>query len=619
MFFCLQTFALDSSQVSISNATGPYFILDSNSPCTSGPTASYIGVKVKNISSRTLKNVKVNMDSIVSISARVSCLSDSTLSLGNIPTGDSLTAYFYVKYPCNFSIATHLYVNVSNDSAGTISFFTTVTTISAISANAGGKIDYRGVSLSSILGGIITDTIVYEMGNINKINDIVSFSPNGDSLMKPDELVLVGSKIIASDLGSFISVGTKDQLFFILPANNNSFPSAPQVKIVYTYINRSTSFNIPLAPFAYNKSGTQNKYTSNYGDTSSALATQVSIPPATNLQPLSIVRTIRSAVTNSCDTVTYTVNIINSNSERVQFSQLKDSLPAGFSFIGVSTGSDIDTINTSFLPTTGDTGEIYFSGGVYVDSLAPFYSYIVLPNDTLTLVYTVKINCSYSDTSTQISKSTLFIGNYESVSDTAINCVDCSVAPLPVELLTFEARHQGYTNVIQWKTASEINNSHFILSRIMPNGETKFITQLLGNGNSNEVNTYSAEDGISIKDGSYDYFIYKLEQFDFDGNSSVYYTHVDMNKMQHNEIQVYPNPVTSNLNIGPVRKGEEITLILHDVFGRLIFEKTVMAESTQVNIQFSSIKTGLYILTCVKENETSQTFRIKCDSQLGYP
>ena len=68
-------------------------------------------------------------------------------------------------------------------------------------ANAGGKIDYRGVSLSSILGGIITDTIVYEMGNINKINDIVSFSPNGDSLMKPDELVLVGSKIIASDLG----------------------------------------------------------------------------------------------------------------------------------------------------------------------------------------------------------------------------------------------------------------------------------------------------------------------------------------------------------------------------------------------------------------------------------
>ena len=44
-----------------------------------------------------------------------------------------------------------------------------------------------------------------------------------------------------------------------------------------------------------------------------------------------------------------------------------------------------------------------------------------------------------------------------------------------------------------------------------------------------------------------------------------------------------------------------------------------MAESTQVNIQFNSIKTGLYILTCVKENETSQTFRIKCDAQLGYP
>lgn len=82
---------------------------------------------------------------------------------------------------------------------------------------------------------------------------------------------------------------------------------------------------------------------------------------------------------------------------------------------------------------------------------------------------------------------------------------------------------------------------------------------------------------------------------------------------------MYPNPVTSNLNIGPLRKGEEITLILHDVFGRLIFEKTVMAESTPVNIQFNSIKTGLYILTCVKENETSQTFRIKCDAQLGYP
>ena len=608
IFFLCATFlsqvswGLSSSKVQLSNATGPYFILDSNNPCTDGPTASYVGVKIINTYSSSIKNVVVRMDSIGTSNNRVVNMSDSSLSLGNILSGDSSTAFFYVKYPCSINTASTFYFSVSDDSTGTVSYSFTVTTISVISSNAGGLIVGRSTGISTLLGGIVSDTITYEMGNINKANDIVSISPNGDSLFDSKKLVLLSSKIISSQL-PFIPVGTRDDLYFVLPSNNNTHPSAPQIKVVYTYVNKSTQYANPLLPFAYNKSGAQNKYTSNYGDTSGALAGYISIPAASNLQPLRITRSINTTINNACDTVTYTIDISNPTTERVQFNTLIDSLPNNFTFLGLTAASDIDSSNALSLPQSGATGIIHFIGGVYVDSIPPCYSFIVEPSDTLTVSYQVKISCSQTDTSAQVSKSILSIGGYHSSSDTSINCVGCSVAPLPVDLTYFEAQPSiNHTAFLSWSTASEINNSHFEIERSYDGRVFETVGEVAGNGNSQHLIRYSYTDqAISPSENT---AFYRLKQVDFDGA----FEYSDIRVVRFDQIvegmylKAYPNPFFDEVILMvSLPQGEDYSLEITDLKGAIVHQSNHTFTSGVHTIHLSTRNKGVYVIEVVSK------------------
>ena len=600
-FLSTVSWGLSSTKVQLSNATGPYFILDSNNPCTDGPTSNYIGVKIKNIFSSPIKNVVVKMDSIGTSSNRVINMSDSALSLGNINSGDSSTAFFYIKYPCSFNTASTFYFSLSDDSSGTVGYSYTVTTISSLSANAGGLVVGRSIGISTLLGGIVSDTITYQMGNVNKANDIVTFCPNGDSLFNAKKLVLLSSKIISSQL-PFIPTGTKDDFYFVLPSNNNTHPSAPEIKVVYTYVNKSTQYANPLSPFAYNKSGNSNKYTSNYGDTSGAFAANISVPAASNLQPLSVTRSINTSIANPCDTVTYTIDISNSTSERVQFDTLIDSLPNNFSFVGLTAASDIDTSNAILLPQSGATGIIYFTGGVYVDSTAPYYSFIVEPSSKITVSYQVKISCSQTDTSAQISKSILTIGGYRSSSDTSINCVGCSVA-LPIDLIYFDVRPAIYhTAMLSWTTASEINNSHFDVERSYDGRTFEVIGEVAGNGNSQHQIEYSYTDASVSKVQNTVY--YRLKQVDLDGA----YEYSDIRVVRFdavgNDMQLvaYPNPMNDELNIMlSLPSGEKYQLQVTNPQGALVHQKNHVFSSGLHTLDLSQWNSGVYIVEVISD------------------
>ena len=73
----------------------------------------------------------------------------------------------------------------------------------------------RSVGTADVLGSIMTDTVTYDFGNISKSGDNVSFNPNGDSLFRADDLLLVGSEVSYSAMPLIVPVGVKNQLYFI--------------------------------------------------------------------------------------------------------------------------------------------------------------------------------------------------------------------------------------------------------------------------------------------------------------------------------------------------------------------------------------------------------------------
>ncbi|MGB1218133.1 MAG: hypothetical protein ACPG5P_09660, partial [Saprospiraceae bacterium] len=84
--------------------------------------------------------------------------------------------------------------------------------------------------------------------------------------------------------------------------------------------------------------------------------------------------------------------------------------------------------------------------------------------------------------------------------------------PLPVELTYFRAYLDECTSILKWETATEENNSHFIIEKSTDGREFFEIGQVDGAGNSTEKIRYSFEDGDLDVENSY----YRLKQVDFD-------------------------------------------------------------------------------------------------------
>lgn len=87
---------------------------------------------------------------------------------------------------------------------------------------------------------------------------------------------------------------------------------------------------------------------------------------------------------------------------------------------------------------------------------------------------------------------------------------------LPVELLNFSGNHnqKENENEISWSTASETNNSHFVLERSDDGFSFTSLAFVEGAGNSNILMEYSYSD----KNPDRNYY-YRLTQVDFDGQS----------------------------------------------------------------------------------------------------
>lgn len=117
--------------------------------------------------------------------------------------------------------------------------------------------------------------------------------------------------------------------------------------------------------------------------------------------------------------------------------------------------------------------------------------------------------------------------------------------PLPVELLKFSVMKDGNVAVLDWITASEINNNYFDVEHSNNGEDFNAIGRVYSqDGNSTEMQYYDFVHNNPSNGINY----YRLRQVDFDGQ----YEYSDIRSVvfgQTSGLKIYPNPTNDILNI----------------------------------------------------------------------
>lgn len=147
-----------------------------------------------------------------------------------------------------------------------------------------------------------------------------------------------------------------------------------------------------------------------------------------------------------------------------------------------------------------------------------------------------------------------------------------AVIPFPVAYLSFDAFPDETFVVIQWVTASEINNDFFTIERSKDGLSFEELIKVQSQGSGADIRTYEALDKHPYEGISY----YRLRQTDFDGNFS--FTEVVQVLMENQaswDFVLSPNPNDGRIlqvDLTGIDVGENIFVQIADLQGKIVFE-----------------------------------------------
>lgn len=170
-----------------------------------------------------------------------------------------------------------------------------------------------------------------------------------------------------------------------------------------------------------------------------------------------------------------------------------------------------------------------------------------------------------------------------------------SGAPLPIELLSFQAKHVGNAIHLAWETATEEDNALMAVERSKDGRSFAEIGQRKGAGTTLEPQRYALVDEQPFSGINY----YRLRQEDLDGKVNYHETISVLFKTDKvEEITLFPSLVSNQLNIA---LGEEIknsgALRIVDSMGRVIKEAALGQGTQQETLDVSNLLGGRYYLS----------------------
>ncbi|MEZ4775558.1 MAG: PKD domain-containing protein [Bacteroidia bacterium] len=169
------------------------------------------------------------------------------------------------------------------------------------------------------------------------------------------------------------------------------------------------------------------------------------------------------------------------------------------------------------------------------------------------------------------------------------------VSSFPVELIHFDGRPVGEAVLLEWATASELNNAYFTIEKSLDGAIFEVLDQVQGMGISQEVAEYQLIDNQPNKGRSF----YRLKQTDFDGTFRYLGTvEIFFDSELKPEVSIYPNPTYDhnlNLHFQGIDTEQILRVALLDVAGREVWVASEPAKSMQVSLP-EAIPAGMYIM-----------------------
>jgi hypothetical protein len=172
--------------------------------------------------------------------------------------------------------------------------------------------------------------------------------------------------------------------------------------------------------------------------------------------------------------------------------------------------------------------------------------------------------------------------------DCSIQPSDLGSAPLYVDLISFYGKEINSTVVLNWATASEINNSHFEILKSIDGQTFEPIGRVEGAGNSASIQKYSFQDK-DVKAKQY----YKLKQIDFDGQLA--YSDVVLVKSQVEIIDIIKQ-TAEKLIIQPTANTR---VLIANQTGQVVLDTEV---STKTVIYKRDYANGMFTIQAISED-----------------
>jgi hypothetical protein len=195
-------------------------------------------------------------------------------------------------------------------------------------------------------------------------------------------------------------------------------------------------------------------------------------------------------------------------------------------------------------------------------------------------------------------------GNNISYTSSSINLHGLSNQMLPVELSSFSASVNVNNVTLNWKTATEVNNSGFAVERAQVNSQSqildprfKKIAFIPGHGSSSSPKEYSYTDK-NLTGGTK--FKYRLKQIDNNGQFK-YSKEIEIQIVpkQFALYQNYPNPFNPSTTIKfDLPEASKVILNVYNILGQKVvtlLNKTVDAGFHQMIFNGDNFPSGTYI------------------------
>ena len=170
---------------------------------------------------------------------------------------------------------------------------------------------------------------------------------------------------------------------------------------------------------------------------------------------------------------------------------------------------------------------------------------------------------------------------------------------IPVELASFSAQLIDKDVILNWTTATELNNQGFEVERSIDNENFTKIGFVPGFGTTTEMKSYSFRSSDVQAGVQY----YRLKQIDFDGTSTIYNS-VEVTGPVPNTFvlnQNHPNPFNPSTTISfslPVESN--VTIKLFNMLGQEVFQianSDFQAGNHNLEFNAKDLSTGAYIYT----------------------